>query len=64
MSNPTIGIDRMKEITRGLLAWNSIEKAKVLNNNSINIQERTKKEPRKNQERIKKEQGKNRVKPR
>jgi hypothetical protein len=54
----------MKEITRGLLAWNSIEKAKVLNNNSINIQERTKKEPRKNQERIKKEQGKNRVKPR
>jgi len=41
----------MKEITRGLLAWNSIEKAKKLNNNSINIQERTKRK-----------QGKNRVK--
>jgi hypothetical protein len=41
----------MKEITRGLLALNSIEKAKKLNNNSI-----------KNQERTKRKQGKNRVK--
>jgi hypothetical protein len=51
LSNPIIGIDRMKGFYRGLLALNSIEKAKKLNNNSINIQERTKRK-----------QGKNRVK--
>jgi len=51
LSNPIIGIDRMKEITRGLLAWNSIEKARITNNKSI-----------KNQERTKRKQGKNRVK--
>jgi len=44
LSNPIIGIDRMKEITRGLLALNSIVKAKK-------IQERTKKESRKNRQR-------------
>jgi len=51
LSNPIIGIDRMKEITRGLLAWNSIEKARITNNKSIKNQERTKKEPRENRER-------------
>jgi hypothetical protein len=41
----------MKGFYRGLLALNSIEKAKITNNKSI-----------KNQERTKKEQAKNRVK--
>jgi hypothetical protein len=40
----------MKEMSRGLPAMNSTEKAKILNNNSINIQGRTKKESRKNKE--------------
>jgi len=40
LPNPKEGIDRMKEITRGLPALNSIVKAKK-------IQERAKKESRK-----------------
>jgi hypothetical protein len=38
----------MKGFYRGLLALNSIEKAKITNNNSINIQEISKKEQAKN----------------
>jgi len=53
LSNPKEGIDRMKGFYRGLLALNSIEKARITNNKSINIQER-----------IKKEQSKNKVKSR
>jgi hypothetical protein len=51
LSNPKEGIDRMKGFYRGLLALNSIEKAKIINNKSINIQGISKKESRRNRER-------------
>jgi hypothetical protein len=51
--NPIIGIDRIKGCNRGLLALNSIEKAKI-----------SKEDPRKNQETTGKEQSKNKVKSR